>query len=97
MSTRLAEPLCLSGVRALPAIRIRFRRYGSAVLTKRTKKWDKAAQVNKEEAKITASRILAKLREQEAGLTKPKPPHLKEDHLWSRLDKIVTGWGKDSR
>jgi len=97
MTTRLAESLCLSGVRALPAIRIRVRRYASAVLAKRAKILDKVAQANKEEAKITAKRILVKLREQEAGLTKPKPPHRKEDHLWSRLDKVVTGWGKDSR
>lgn len=56
---------------------------------------DKTGQANKEEAKITSIRILDKLREQEAGLTKPKPPHQKVEHLWSRLDKIVTGWGKD--
>jgi len=97
MTTRLAESLCLSGVRALPAIRIRCRRYASAVLAKRAKKWDKVAQTNKEEAKITANRILTKLREQEAGLTKPKPSHQKDEQLWSRLDKVVTGWGKDSR
>jgi len=56
---------------------------------------DKAGQAIKDEAKITANRILDKLREQEAGLTKSKPPHLKGEHLWSRLDKVVTGWGKD--
>jgi len=54
-------------------------------------------QSNKEEAKVTASRILDKLREQEAGLAKPKPSHQRAEHLWSRLDKVVTGWGKDSR
>ena len=98
MTTRLAESLCLTGVHAPTAMRSRFRRYGSAVLAKRAKKLDKAAQANKEEAKITANRILAKLREQEAGLTKPKPPHQKQlEYLWSRLDKVVTGWGKDSR
>ena len=97
MSTRLAESLCLIGVHALPAIRIRFRRYTSGVFAKRAKNWDKVTQANKEEAKITAKRILVKLREQEAGLTKPKPPHLKQEYLWSRLDKVVTGWGKDSR
>jgi hypothetical protein len=94
---RLTGSRCLSGVRALPAIRIRFRRYASAVLAKRAKKLDKVAQANREEAKTTANRILVKLREQEAALTKPKPPHLKNEHLWSRLDEVVTGWGKDSR
>jgi inhibitor of KinA sporulation pathway (predicted exonuclease) len=97
MTARLAEPLCLRGARALPAIRIQFKRYSSATLAKRGKKLEKVAQANREEAKITASRILDKLREQEAGLTKPKPPHQKEEHPWSRLDKVVTGWGKDSR
>ena len=97
MTTRLAKSLCLTGVHALPAIRIRFRRYASTVFAKRAKKWDMASQTNKEEAKITAKRILNKLREQEADLTKPKPPHLKQEYLWSRLDKVVTGWGKDSR
>jgi hypothetical protein len=97
MTTRLAESLCLGGVRALPAIRIRFRGYASAVLAKRVKKLDKVTQANSEEAKITANRILGKLREQETGLTKSKAPHLKKEHLWSTLDKVVTGWGKDSR
>ena len=95
MSTRLAESLCLRDVHALPAIRIHFRRYVSAAPAKRARKLDKAGQANKEAAKITASRILDKLREQEAGLTKPKPPHQKEDSLWSRLDNVVSGWGKD--
>lgn len=97
MTTRLAEPLCLRGVLALPAIRIRFRHYTSTVLEKRAKKSDKATQANKEEAKMAANRIFRKLKEQELGLTKPRPPHLKDEHIWSTLDKVVTGWGKDSR
>lgn len=98
MTTRLAKSLSLRGVRVLPAIRIQFRRYASAALAKRAKKKDKGAQANREEAKITANRILGKLREQEAGLAKSKPPHLREGQLLlSRLDKVITGWGKDSR
>lgn len=97
MTPPLAESLCLRGVRVLPAIRIRFRHYSNTVLAKRAKKSDKVTQANKEEAKIAANRIFLKLKEQELGLTKPRPPHLKDEHIWSRLDKVVTGWGKDSR
>jgi hypothetical protein len=95
MTARMAESFCLRGARALPSMRIQFRCYTSASVAKRAKKLDKMALANREEAKTTASRILEKLKEHEAGLAKSKPPHLKEERLWSRLDKVVSGWGKD--